>query len=86
MTFESPWIDRDPWEEGYVARVYRPGVVYPATVVGIEEDHVLVVLEPGIVGRMPPSGLGRYALIVPVEVVVTGVDEGERVVTVQRKL
>lgn len=86
LTFESPWIDRDPWEEGYVARMYRPGVVYRGTVIRVGSTGVSVLLEPGIVAHMPLSPRGRYALIVPVEVVVTGIADTTRVLSVQRKL
>ncbi len=86
LRFVSPWIDRDPWDDGYIARKFRPGVVYRGTVVRLEREWVGVMLEPGVVARMPLPARGSYALIVPIEVVVTAVDEPNRILHVQRKV
>lgn len=87
LLFSSPWIDRDPWQEGYVAKRYRPGDIRRGTVVSVEPDWVGVLVEPGIIARMPPPrGPGRYGLGVPVEVVVKAVDAPLRVLAVERKL
>jgi ribosomal protein S1 len=84
LLLTSPWIDRDPWQEGYVERRYRPGSIEKGTVVRVEAEEILVLLEPGIVGRMPLSPRGRYGLGVPVEVEIVDLAVASRALTLRR--